>query len=97
MWIIVYTFASIHNNANMEILITQADMLEMLKEKADDSKVQAIKDLVEYYRYKQREFGNGVEELTYLVHTGAMNLSLYIPIRQAVENPTTPYEVILTK
>ena len=80
-----------------EIKFTKDDFPAALSAIQDDRKVDAIKELVDYYRYRQKEFGNGVEELTYLIHTGKMELTLYLSIRQAVENPTTPYEVVLIK
>lgn len=55
----------------------------------------AIDDAIKYLRILKKE--KGLKVLTELLTQGAIKKDLYLKMRQAIENPETPYVITITK
>ena len=79
--------------------ITTEEVMGIMKDGYEGKVVEALDQLIRHcrhvekeYREGNREFG-GVYLLGELVKQGTMKMSLYLRVREAVENYTTPYEI----
>lgn len=85
----------------MELEFTNEEIMALMKESHKERMVDTLDQLIRYCRHQEKEYkeGNGeisgVTFLTEMLTQGAMKMDLYLRVREAVENYTTPYEITL--
>lgn len=85
----------------MELEFTQEELKALMKEAHEDKKAQAVHDMIKYCRHLEKEKVEGrvslggLNMLNEFLSQKIIPMSLYLPIRECVLNPDSPYKITL--
>ena len=85
----------------MEINVTNEELISVMKVDVRNTVVDAMDQMIRYLRQRQKEYQAGSESvsgvtlLNEILMRGAISMSLYLKIRETLDNLDAPYEIIL--
>lgn len=79
--------------------IADVNMEIMPKRNLEEAMIIVINEMIEYFRLIEKEKKEmkrgigGVEMLTDMLTQGSIKMNLYLKIKEAIQNPDTPYKI----
>lgn len=78
---------------------TEEELLELVKQKFETQKMETFEKMIEYLRYKQKQYVegesdiSGVDVMGQMLSDGSIKLDMFLKIWPAVSNYKNPYKI----